>query len=62
MATKPQLASFHRRRLKRIAKELINMSDKWEDVDYWISERFSDASESVKLLERQMSEASKARR
>ncbi|WP_164144177.1 hypothetical protein [Serratia marcescens] len=62
MATKPQLASFHRRRLKRIAKELINMSDKWEDVDYWISERFSDASESIKLLERQVCELSKSKR
>lgn len=54
MATKPQLSSFHKRRLKRIAKELLNMSNRWEDVDDWLSSRFVDIAEQVKALERQV--------
>lgn len=54
MATKPQLSSFHKRRLKRIAKELLNMSNRWEDVDEWLSSRFVDTAEQVKALERQV--------
>ncbi len=59
MATKRQLASFHNRRLKRMNRELIQMSDRWDDVDEWVSQRILDVSEQLKLLTRHINETSR---
>lgn len=47
MATKRQLASFHHRRLTRMYRELIQMSDRWDDVDGWASQRLLDIAEQI---------------
>jgi hypothetical protein len=56
MATNKQLASYHARKLKRIAKELRNLSAEWEDVDNWLSARFEDEAANVDTLKTQLTE------
>lgn len=62
MATNRQLASYHARSLKRIAKELRKLSVEWDDVDNWISSRFEDAAGSIDLLKSQLIESFKEER
>jgi hypothetical protein len=62
MATNRQLASYHARSLKRIAKELRKLSIEWDDVDNWIATRFDDAAGSIDLLKSQLLDSFKKER
>ncbi len=57
MATNRQLASYHARQLKRIAKELRKLSVEWEDVDNWLSTRFDDEADNIIRLKTQLTES-----